>query len=278
MIIFYNHYHNGDLFHSKAFVEDIVVKTGERSVYAHNKNPKLLRDLPCVHSALPQLPQKETIFQDGDNTFINTWIGAHFDRGYRYNGECSLQFNYEMYKPIYEKLNIQMEPIEYYYPSIIFDVFDCHEFRHVIDGRKTIMISNGPAFSDQCRYNDDMEAIINELANVHKNKRFIATHKFPTDRNNVEFTSDLIKRDCDLNEIAFISQKADLIVGRVSGPFCFMTHRNNIMNPSKKFVAFGNRVTDFFHLGCQIKAEYKYHEFIDEFVLYNTLDQWIRFI
>lgn len=282
-IVFFNHYHNGDIFHSKEFVRDIATKIPVDAYYGHSRFPDLLKDLPTHHVPLPKIPQNLTVFENDDAVFVNTWIGAYFDKGLEYNGECSLRFNYSLYKTVYEKLNeiyktdIKLDPIEHYYPSIDFDAFDCQYLSHAIDSKKTVIISNGPALSGQSIYNDAMEEVINRLASHHSNMRFIATHNFPTNASNVDFTSDIIKRKtCDLNEIAYISQRAELIIGRVSGPFCFMTHKNNIMNKKMKFLAFGNRETDFFHIGCPIKADFKYHNFTDINSLYNAIEERIE--
>jgi hypothetical protein len=65
-------------------------------------------------------------------------------------------------------------------------------------------------------------------------------------KDNVFFTDDIFAGATggDINEIAYLSTHAEVIVGKNSGPFMFTHVWDNIMNPNKAFVSLSHRPSD----------------------------------
>jgi hypothetical protein len=268
-ICFFNHYHNGDLFHSKAFIKEIVKTIDTEFEYAHTNNPVVISDLDIPHIGIPNLSPYSK-FVDSDNIlYVNTWIGCYFDSNKPFNGECTLRFSYQMFGEIYEYLNqffgssLHLNSIEKYFPFVDYSKFDCSRIDQFLNdhSEKKILFSNGPCLSGQSHYNGDMSEIIEKCALSNPEKLFIATYKFDTNSSNIKFTSDIIQSDtCDLNEISYISKHCNLIIGRNSGPFCFSTTGENMMDPQKTFYAFGERETDCFYYDMNIECSFVFEK------------------
>ena len=274
-IVFVNEYHNGDLFHCKSFIHDIMNQLpNEDFMFAHNLSPKVLSDLPIKQGRPSNSIGRETILKSGNDTIINTWIGAWFDRGLEHTNECTLRFNYSLYKEVYKALGLNLGPIEKYYPTIDFSKFDVSSADEFISNNKSklrVLVSNGNCHSGQCDYNGDMKLFIVNLAVMFPDVTFIATQRFHKHNlENIKFTPDITRvEDNDLNEIAYLSKFCDVIVGRNSGPYCFATHAENIDDPSKTFFAFGERETDCFYHGLPVKSDYRFYKYMDN----NTLQE-----
>jgi len=265
-ICFFNHYHNGDLFHGKAFIREIMYNVDTEFYYAHRMKPAVLDDMDIQHTELPGIPHKARYLDLGDTFLINTWIGAYFGYGIRFDGECTLRFTHQMYARIYDLINqtfpgtdMVLGPVETYFPFVNYGMVDKAGVNRFVgsDPRKKILFSNGECHSGQCEYNGDMKSIIEDIASKHPNKVFIATKNFETQLKNIKFTNEIIDQNkgCDLNEISYLSTYCDLIVGRNSGPYCFTVTDTNINDPNKTFYAFGTRETDCFAMGIEIPAK-----------------------
>jgi hypothetical protein len=268
-ICFFNHKHNGDIFHSKSFVNEIVNSIDAEFSYAHSNHPNLLKDLKIEYEIIPDISNSVRFLEDEDTLYVNTWIGSYFVEGEKYYGECTLRFSYEMFSKIYDELNkrfntnLKLSSIENYIPTIDYSKFDILNIENYIktDTNKKILFCNGPCLSGQCRYYGDMNPIINSLAKKYQDITFIVTHKIDTDLKNIKFTNDIIKvSECDLNEIGYLSTFCDIIIGRNSGPFCFSTNTQNINNSNTIFYAFGEDITTCFlyeiDLSCSFIFEY----------------------
>lgn len=286
-IIFYNHFHNGDLFNSKAFVSEIMENVPVQFFYAHNKSEKILQDLNLVQIKLQQIfpltpnDQKCRIISAENAVLINTWIGCYFEP----DGECTLRFSYGMYEKIYNDVNqlygtnLKLKETIEYFPSVEYTKFDLqktNEFLNTASKRK-ILYSNGPALSGQCIYNGNMKEIIELIADEYADICFIATHKFNTNRKNIFFTQDIIgSNECDLNEISYLSTHCELIVGRSSGPFSFSCTKQNMMDEDKTFLCFGDKITDCFQYGTDTKAKFVFEKFSNMENLYSSIKKEIN--
>lgn len=268
-ICFFNHYHNGDLFHSKSFVQQIINTIDTEFLYAHSNNPVLLSDLNAKYEPIPNISHSIRFLDTEDIFYVNTWIGSYFVEGEKYYGECTLRFSYEMFAKIFDELNqkfncnLNLLPIENYFPFINYSKFNISEVDNYIrtDLTKKVLFSNGPCLSGQCRYYGDMSPIVTQLADKYPDITFICTHRISTSLKNIKFTEDIIKvSGCDLNEIGYLSTFCDIIVGRNSGPFCFSTNLENINNKNTIFYAFGEDITTCFlyeiDLNCTFVFEY----------------------
>lgn len=283
-ICFFNHYHNGDVFHSKSFIKEIVESIDTDFCYAHSNNPVLLSDLNLEYLQVPDLDHKTKFLDTEDIFYVNTWIGSYFDEGAKYLGECTLRFSYEMFSKIYSELNsvfgtnLSLSEITDYFPTIDYQKFNIEKINDYVktDTNKKVLLSNGPCLSGQCRYAGDMEPIINLLATKHPEVTFIATHKINTQSQNVKFAEDIIQVDgCDLNEIGYLSTFCDIIVGRNSGPFCFCTNQDNINNPNLVFYAFGEDITTCFLYEIDLNCGFVFEYFSDLNSIVSSLDNLI---
>lgn len=250
-IVFYNNFHNGDLHYAREFMKDIYNKTkdkyGDFYYYHKNENNKsILFDLDdiMIKAYLPNLPDSRGIYDDGRTIFINTWIG-HNGMIYLVK-DCSLYSNHEMFKHIYDYLNISIDNIDNYIPTIDFSKLN-NIFTQNIDSivkikNKNILISNGNVNSGQA-LNFNFADIINNISSEFKNINFICTCKnFTSTNKNVLFSDDIIlKGGDDLNEISYLSTYCDIIIGRASGPYCFTHIKENLNNKNKTYISFSKQ-------------------------------------
>jgi hypothetical protein len=285
-ICFFNFFHNGDLFHSKPFVKEVIDSLGkDRVLYAHDKDPKSILDLDiqCVRlQGLPNNIKMDTITINGDEIFLmNTWIGSYFDV---YEGECTLNFNMKMWNDIYKAINenfntnLVLRPVENYLPYVDYSAFDLTTVKEYlsIDKNKKILFSNGPALSGQMENDGNMAEIIIPLSHKYSNKTFILTYPLQHESKNVVHTEKIIKsQGCDLNEISYLSRSCDLIIGKNSGPFCFASTGENLNDPTKTFYAFGVRETDCFTHGLPKKCNYIFEKYESRGQLFTSIDKLI---
>lgn len=284
-VCFFNFYHNGDLFHSKPFVREVIKHLGkEKVMYAHYKDPEVIKDLGIPSVRLEGMNDKTKVFRpkDPDILFLNTWIGSYFDK---YTGECTLNFNMKMWADIFEDINVvfnkklKLGPVEDYLPYIDYSKYDLANVRSFLDtdDRPKILFCNGPAMSGQCEYNGDMSEIILPLAVEHPEITFITTKELEKTPPNVKYTGNIIRSErCDLNEIAYLSKYCNLIIGRNSGPFCFASTGENLNDPSKTFYAFGHQESDCFTMGIPKKSNYIFEKYVDVNQLYNSIRQLVE--
>lgn len=298
-ICFFSHFHNGDIFHIKSFLKEIISNIDTKYYIAHPNNGVLTFDMNMEYINIPIFwakPQnisedvikkhenhvnllvgkEHTKFIDTPDCFyINTWIGGYFSSDNEYNGECSLRGFHRMFSNIYSEinnifnLNLNIKSADDYYPFVDYSKLDCSSIDNFIKKNKKekILFCNGPALSGQTTYNSDMAEIIEPLAEQYSNKILIASKKFNTSIKNIKFTDDIFGLDtCDLNEISYLSKFCYLIVGRNSGPFCFTLTEKNINDKSKKFLAYGSRETDCLPYGSDIESAFTFEYF-------NTIDQ-----
>lgn len=246
-ITFYNHAHNGDIFASKGYVKDLINYLSNNNIYYYHMNSlKLLKDLKLINFSLEEkkLDRYNQISIDSNNIFINTWVGNYLNLGRGINWGTY----HEMFKVIYKEVSkfigqdIDLKEINYYFPEIDFTYFNLPE---ISIPKNSIIISNGPVFSGQSNLSD-LNVVIDNVIKF-TDRTVILTH--PTNINNerIIYTKDLLKiNDNDLNEISWIAEQCDIIIGRNSGPFCFM-HTKNILNDSNKtIISIGNLKEDSF--------------------------------
>lgn len=274
-ICFFSHYHNGDIFHSKEFVRDIIKQTKFRGYYAHDCATNIISDVDVETVRLPPIDRNEWYGAMNDTFFLNTWIGAHFIKELEYNGECSLRFNYSMYRRLYDDLNktlgtnLKLLPLVDYFPTIDFKKYrteSIEEFIVSLPKKRKILISNGPCLSTQCEKYKDMTSTTIKIIERYPDIIFFATTKLNYKAQNLFYTDDVTapRIGCDLNEIAYISRFCDTIIGRNSGPYCFATMKENVLNPNKTFFAFGEREADSFYHGINTPCKFVFHKFETE--------------
>ena len=286
-IIFFNHYHRGDLLTHKEFIRQLQNEMpGFTFEYMHFNHPKLTRDLNIPVIGAPEnLDAKTPFYQDEGVLYINTWIGCFWDIFCEHGG-INMNSLWHQWDKILDTINghfnteiaLRAEK-ESYLPKIDFTKFDVSSIDEFLktNTNKKILICNGPPKSGQS-FSDNMQDFINLAAEESPSIDFICTTKFDTTLNNVLFTDDIIvdnevedKRapwedrevnNCDLQEISYLSEHCDAIVGKNSGPFVFCETYNNYMNPNKKFLSYnvswgiGKPPTETMSNGLDIKCKY----------------------
>lgn len=260
-IVFFNHYHNGDIFASKGYIADLIKEFSHHElIYQHYHSPKLLKDLNISYQSL-EIPlgnftDRVPMAGDHHNVYINTWIGNYLPYGDGINWNTY----HLMFKKIYSFLsdiddrNIELGPISYYLPEIKYEYFDLPDF---IVPPNTIIISNGPVLSGQSELSNLNELI--QLILDKTDKNIILTHFAPFNSDRVAYTNNIINTTGgDLNEIAWLAEQCDYIIGRNSGPFCFMTNKNIINKKNKTIISIGNNEKDSFLYNINVNCQYKF--------------------
>ncbi len=254
---FFNWYGNGDILNSKEYVRELAIKLpaegiAEKVWYLHPKSHQILWDMADIIEQGPITKKCNNglaFSEDGEDVYFNTWIGR--DGRYVLPGiVCTDIMNLKMFNDQLYAMGLHIRlrrPLIEYVPRIDFTKMDTryvlriNRFFTEHSNRTTMLICNGDVHSGQAE-NFDFGPIIEALCDRHPDEIFVATTEFApsTDHHNLFFTSQIIHTDevFDLNEIAYLSNRVDLTVGRASGPSCFAQHRDNITDPTKKFLVF----------------------------------------
>jgi hypothetical protein len=290
-IVFFNHYHRGDLLTHKEFARQIKQVLGPQGVefeYMHFNHPKLTRDIDIPLVGDPSnLDPKTPFYQTEDTLYVNTWIGCFWDI-FCTHGGINMNSLWHQWEKIYQTINecfgtdIKLsQRKEDYLPKIDFTVFNISNIDNYLKENKEfkkILICNGAPKSGQS-FADNMKQFVEPLSEEFPKIHFIMTEKFSTDRPNIKFTDDIVgdtevvdKRapwedrevnNCDVQEISYISENCDAIVGKNSGPYVFCETYNNYMDPKKKFLSYnvswgiGKPMTETMSNGLPLKASYK---------------------
>ena len=271
-IVFFNHYHNGDIFASKGYISDLIKElSGHELYYQHYNSPKLLRDLNIQYQTLEvplgNFSDRNPMAGDRDSIFINTWIGNYLPYGDGINwGTYHTMFS-KIYSSISDMMDgaIELGPIQYYLPEINYEYFDIPDVKIP---KGAIIISNGPVLSGQSTL-PDLNNIITGL--LEKTDRdIILTHFAPFNSDRIHYTNNMIETTGgDLNEISWVASQCDYLIGRNSGPFCFMNTKNILNDSSKNIISIGNNEKDSFIYNVPTKSNYN---FIHDQDVLNVLD------
>lgn len=257
-VVFFNHFHNGDIHVSRGFVRQIMNKVHQlepstQFVYTHKMSPDLLSDIPNLmydRSALNNVgSEHNNLVVNGDNIYINTWYGQqHF----KYMNRHGVTID-----TIYDALDDSCKSLWGFSlsdisadPSVFFPIIDytriqtskVQNWLNVHLGQK-ILIENGPALSNQSDY-FPMGTMIENLARKYPDKLFILTSpENVVDTNGNIFHSDTITQRQgrnDLNEISYLSTHCDVIIGRASGVWSFTLTQENLFKRRIKYLCFSN--------------------------------------
>ncbi len=246
-ITFYTNFHYGDVFESREFVKEWMrLVPAEKYYYAHDRNPRVLLDIPQLeYTPLTKSmqPINSVIDDRNGNLYVNTWLGRH-SRYILPGMGCTVEKMYEMHNDMLRasKLGqLSREPVDYV-PEIDYDVYKSERINNFLEihkGQDLILIDNGLVESNQAK-NFPFHNIIYTLSQNFKDKSFIVTQKLPVELENVFDTDSITGRPggFDLNEISFLSLFCRVIIGRSSGAYTFSQVKENVHNPNKKLLAF----------------------------------------
>jgi hypothetical protein len=293
-ICFFNHWHNGDVFAGKGWMQDIQRQLADRKfAYSHINKPKIMSDLDAEYFHCDDLPEglvDRQKFADSDDEFyVNTWIGSYgwdvMPRGEDHANWLSL---HRMFEYIYQQINssaganltISNDPLNYVASTnwSAYDISAADQFVAEHSGQRLHLICNGLVRSTQSNLGT-MKTTIDTLAEKYPNDVFVCTAKFDTERTNIYFTDDIFANvdGGDLNEIGYLSTKCSTIVGKNSGPFMFAHVKENIFDENKVFVSLSHRASDCYPWGLDgIGCVYLHCSSDDEVQVVQAIDTAIQ--
>jgi hypothetical protein len=271
-IVFYNHFHNGDCFVSKMYVQDLIFQIRQHRpdiefYYAHNNHPGIIADVAAEYVPAHAYDYDRYLRMGtrADDILINTWVGAWqgeiFNHGEHINYLRLHAIWRRYYAALGRLLNIELafsDDAKFYVPYIDADYYRQDLIRNYMQGyakKRKVLICNGPAKSGQSQMGDFV-AEIDALSQEYPAVQFIATQRTGIRRLNVSHTADIFALDSDINEIALLSRHCDLIVGKNSGPYSFAHHRANMLDANKTFACFSTRDTDMLNAQQDWPAEF----------------------
>lgn len=286
-IVFYNRWHNGDLFLSKGYISRLIKSLksqGEFKFYfAHKNNAKSLCDLDVEFISIKEndiIPANDaqTIFQQNDVIYINTWVGAYLGFFTKTQDHATIGTINTIWFSIYYALQafINVKLFTHYYerfspedgiPTTDWSKFEINQANlflseHKKEHIKLILFCNGRCSSNQTINSNInlMEKSINLLASENPNHKFICTERIGISQEikNVFFTDDIFAGVLggDINEIAYLSTFCDIIVGKNSGPHMY-THVKENVNRDCIFFTVSDRQSDDYLYNCyDIRAKH----------------------
>jgi len=260
-IVFFNHFHNGDIHVSREIVNKIINHVnitfpGQYSFsYGHCNPSNLLNDINDLKydsSALQVIKDPHlNLINVNNKTYINTWYAQ---QNYKYMNPYGMTMDC-----LYSALNDSCQTLwgfslsdisndlSEFFPKIDYDKFEINAAKNWLSNHpeKKIFVANGQAMSGQA-VNFPMLPIIIKLAQKHSNKAFILSNNegnanLPF---NVFYSSGIIAKNglSDLNENSYLSSHCDVIVGRSSGASTFAMTQNNLFKRNIKILYFTNIV------------------------------------
>lgn len=250
-LVFFNQWRNGDCFICKEYVRDIVdhFSSDVDIFYAHNNHPNIVGDLSVKFITLNDIPKMDTFMPMGLDTntktmYINTWVGCWIGKHMGNKDHANFYILHDMWKNMYDALDIEMKGnYNHYLPTIHWDNFNLSEpteYINRIGNKQMIFFSNGKQQSEQSSMGD-MSKTIRILAEKFKDIEFYATD--PVDFEAPNLT--VCKHESGfLNQLSYISRRANIIVGKNSGPFTYAHTKENISNPNKTFMCFSHKLKD----------------------------------
>lgn len=231
-VVFYNCYHNGDIFVSRRFVEILTsyfIENGITDItYRHNNSNKTLKDLPIKIQTLEGFQLKETgqtWFVENETLYANTWYGCG-----KYFLGCTVQTLHAIFNGECKKFGIDIfdnKEATDFIPVIDYKKFDtktCDDFLST-NTKKTIFISNGATMSGQAGGHYSVESLTSMICDAFPDILFIASNSDPQ-KSNCKLSSSIIKcKESDLIENSYLAKHCVAIIGRNSGSqtFCYNT-------------------------------------------------------
>ena len=255
-IVFFNHYHRGDLHTHKEFIRQITKELpGVKFEYLHGNPPKLIEELGIPTVGTPgHLDRKKALFKDADTLYVNTWVGCMWDVFCKHGG-INMNTLYEQWGKIFNAINkffssnLQLKTKEEYLPTIDFTKIytdGVDEYVSTGGGKFKVLICNNTPSSNQSMITD-MEEFIIPLAEANPHVDFILTDDIYSDLENIKYAGQIcrVEDGVDLLEISYLSRFMNVIVGKNSGPFVFCETFDNYMDQGKKFISFNAKHPDY---------------------------------
>lgn len=233
-IIFYNHFHKGDIFLSREFIKDIINKLNLNFYYLHGNDGNFFNDLNIKSiidvNQLKNINHWNCPFIIDETLYLNTWYNACNGR---YMEGCILQTFYNIFKEYYKILNIELDIIQNYIPSVDYSKFNIDKAFNLFDN--SIMICNNTPLSGQSNIRN-MDVIIDGLSKKFTNKILLVTNETNLNNKNI-IKTNIVTKNNTLFEISYLSKFCNYIIGRSSGPYSFSLIKENIFNNKLKYIS-----------------------------------------
>jgi hypothetical protein len=247
-VIFFNHYGNGDLFESTAFIEELHdTIPAHEYIYSHGKSNRIFNHLPWLvqdKQYVDRLDHRLATKEEDNCFYLNTWIGR--DGRYVLPGiGCTVEMLHAMYNDMLRPYGISLKYGPYNYIPTIPHITKAYNYEPVLDfveknqsKFKLVLISNGNVQSCQAD-NFSFVPIIKRLSTMYEDHLFILTNPMWETFRNVRIASDITKvQECDLHEIGLLANYCQVIIGRCSGPIVFAQHRWKWQYSNHKSISF----------------------------------------
>lgn len=292
-ICFFNHWHNGDVFAAKGYLQNIQQQNGFiQCTHLHINHAKIMQDLNMIHGHCDLLDQQLhdhlKFGYDDQEMFINTWIGSWgWDGGVIRQGEEHANYNslHRMFTHLYNYLNsyngmslvISNNPLDYVASTDWkqYDISSAVDYLSRTPRDRLHLLCNGLVRSTQSNLGN-MKSVIEQLAERYPQDVFICTAGFDTDLSNIHFTDDIFGLENDINEIAYLSTYCSTIVGKNSGPYMFCHVKDNLFDAKKSFMSLSHRVSDCYPCYSEGLGCHYYHCSSDEeAVVFQAIDHAI---
>ena len=232
----YNNFGNGDVHFSRFIIKTIRNLFPESEInYLHRHKKGILKDFVFLteKNLDENCIQNNTVKKFEETYYINTWYGQGNLVSFNQGGGTTLKTISIITNNILSSLNKEFYfHDEEVYPTIDFENIIKPEVK---DGFN-VLICNNNSESGQA-FNMNLDYTIDTLSQKYPNINFYITEKTNIIKSNVIYTTDLIDSTPNLVEIAYISTKCQIIVGRASGPYSFSIIQNNIGDKTKSIVA-----------------------------------------
>jgi len=253
-IIFFNQFHNGDCFVGKGYVRDMMEQMPDIEFsYAHNNHADIIRDLGIPHLGLNEIPLMDRMTRvaestDKETVYINTWVGCWQGTKFPHGEHINFQRLHAIWQEYfaYFKLDWTEDP-DYYLPEIdysCFDVSGADSWLRDHKDQRLVLVCNGSANSGQSGMSDFTHSI-GQLAAEFPDINFVCTSPSSLTAANIYYTRDInAGLESDINQISYLSQWSELIIGKNSGPFSYCQNRANLGDSRRTFLNFSKLPTD----------------------------------
>jgi hypothetical protein len=281
-IVFFNQFHNGDSFIPKGYIKAICQALPDVDFeYYHQNHPDIIRDLPVRYVPIQQLPNitqmtRVAESEDKQTVYINTWVGCWQGALFPHGEHINNQRLHTIWSKYFEYLKLPIGAPEDYLPEIDFSAFDTDAAAHFVQdsqarNEKIVIFANGSANSGQSRAGD-FRSVVERLAKDYPGTRFLLTASIDSlSAPNIYYANEVIPLASNLNQIAYVSQFSEMIIGKNSGPFTFCQFKSNLLDPDRTFFNFSILPTDCPSGGSRYLARCLFSPVTDDNRIYELI-------
>ena len=254
-INFFNNFHCGDIHNSRILIKKVMYQLGTDNTYtySHINGNRLLLDVPNITYINRSLNSNDLVFKYQDELYINTWVGCVDKNNLNFcSYGCNATATMHLLNAIFEQMEINHKITDEW--EMVVDDIDYTKYSiKSIDQffeentNKKVILCNGDTLSGQS-VNFSFDYIINELCKTYPHVSFILTARTNIKNDNLFYTEDIIGNldGKDLNEIGYLGHRANIIIGRSSGPSTFIQTKDTLSDENKTFIMFNHTINEAF--------------------------------